>query len=374
MASLNFNVPLCLASHLSRPIFKPLIIHDCAQKILPECFLKEGAFESLVIQHLGELQVTVVRNNGERVLRFYKDVLDIENEECISIIDQMIPKGNPILELLEGFPLFEDDILPSLMESLGRTHTDSRLGILFSSKHFFSASHMDPMCQMGWMLLVTGEKTWHFWNPHNKDTMSEWKKCLTSGSSQMPNPHISFVAKAGSMVFIPPGWPHAVSTKTRSIGICGSMVTTESLFRMPFFWDEHRRVYPEDNMPSWKHVEPIVSILHGWTKKKLCACIKDCNTVMEDMMKKDDDDSCTITNLSTRRGPKTGRKRFGYRSTSKFGKRPRGDKRCEDPEHDPALPWSCGRHYKSFSYNSNSICICKACYDRNKRNKAFHEP
>ena len=79
------------------------------------------------------------------------------------------------------------------------------------------------------------KKTWHFWNPHNEDIMRDWKECLIHGSSNMPKAHFSFVAKAGFMVFIPLGWPHVVSMKSRSIGICGSMVTTESLFHVPFF-------------------------------------------------------------------------------------------------------------------------------------------
>ena len=84
--------------------------------------------------------------NGKKVFRTYKEVMDKENDDCFSILDDMVLKGNPILEHLKGFPKFEDDILPSLVESLGRNPIESWVGILFSSKHFFSASHIDPMC------------------------------------------------------------------------------------------------------------------------------------------------------------------------------------------------------------------------------------
>ena len=96
--------------------------------------------------------------------------------------------------------------------------------------------------------------------------MRDWKECLIHRNSNMSKAHFSFVVKASSMVFIPPEWPHAVSMKCHSIGICGSMVTIESLFHMPFFWDEHRRIYPKDGMPAWRNVS--LSVVYINVKSK----------------------------------------------------------------------------------------------------------
>ncbi|MCO5608889.1 hypothetical protein L7F22_063107 [Adiantum nelumboides] len=221
------------------------------------------------------------------------------------------------------------------------------------------------------MALVEGKKAWFFWDPNDEATMHSSKECMKKSNCPLPQPHIRFVAEAGSLVFIPPGWAHAVHTSQRSVGLCGSLLTMESLHNILHGWDLSLSIYWEDKLPLFKDVKEHITGIFNFSTGDLDSLLK------MDSLKLDKCSKSTYSpqNVGKKRGRKLGgRKIQRPKPKVTFGKQPRGDTPCEDPEHDPSKRSSCEKRHRSYAYGFIIYPVCAACYQRNHTHRYFHVP
>ncbi|MCO5548762.1 hypothetical protein L7F22_002224 [Adiantum nelumboides] len=130
---------------------------------------------------MGDIEVCATDNEGNALSLPYNAILDGCDGRRLALLDQCIPKGNPLLQFLDSMPMFEDDIHKELKEVIGFGDAETKMGILYTDKSFFTASHVDHMCTMGWMLLLEGKKTFYFLDgndqkgdPRNFALMLHW--------------------------------------------------------------------------------------------------------------------------------------------------------------------------------------------------------
>lgn len=376
MAQVSLEIPENLKGLVRRPLFKPTLISSCLSSLLPHQLACPKNFEDHVRKHMGEKEVIAIDKGGKRHIMTYNKVFDGEgesNDQCLAILDHSIPKENVLLSSLKGLCEFKDDIYLDFLHSIGRGHSDSRYCVVYTDKGFFSGSHVDPMCTLGWMALMTGKKLWYFWDRNDSKAMKEWKSCMQEGKNRLPAAQYSFVAEAGSLVFIPPGWPHAVYTSEKCLGIGGSMLTLECLHDVTNRWDWGIDLYPQDRVPMFRNIKLSLGKLYGFSKLDMHLKLLEWDNFFNESLLKVGDESFNIEQLSRKRGRKPGkRKTTRPKPLVIFGKKPRGAKVCEDPEHDPTKRKSCGRNLSSYAYGFLISPVCGACYKRNHVNIHFH--
>ena len=210
-----------------------------------------------------------------------------------------------------------------------------------------------------------------FWDPNDISKLWEWKECMVTGSNPLPNPTIKLIAEAGSLIFIPPGWPHAVHTSQRSIGICGSLLTIESLHHVSKRWEWSRSLYSEDQIPAFDNIKDTLGRLFGFSTQGIDSKLQSLNLLFDESLKSYND----IVKVGSKRGRKPRNQNIQRpKPKVKFGPKPHGDKQCQDPEHDPSKRCSCGKSLSSFSYGFLLSPICAPCYQRNHKHRHFHVP
>ncbi|MCO5601809.1 hypothetical protein L7F22_055934 [Adiantum nelumboides] len=203
--SLVLPIPTSLEGVLKRPILKPTLIPNWAARVLPNGLADPKVFEDHIWNFMGDIEVCATDNEGNALSLPYNAVLDGCDDRRLALLDQCIPKGNPLLQFLDSMPMFEDDIHKELKEVIGFGDAKTKMGILYTDKSFFTASHVDHMCTMGWMLLLEGRKTFYFWDGNDQKVMAAWESCLNEGRKILPRAQYHFVVEAGSLVYIPPG-------------------------------------------------------------------------------------------------------------------------------------------------------------------------
>ncbi|MCO5573292.1 hypothetical protein L7F22_027061 [Adiantum nelumboides] len=203
--SLVLPIPTSLEGVLKRPILKPTLIPNWAARVLPNGLEDPKVFEDHTRNFMGDIEVCATDNEGNALSLPYNAVLDGCDCRRLALLDQCIPKGNPLLQLLDSMPMFEDDIHKELKEVIGFGDVETIMGILYTDKSFFTASHVDHMCTMGWMLLLEGRKTFYFWDGNDQKVIAAWESCLNEGRKILPRAQYHFVVEAGSLVYIPPG-------------------------------------------------------------------------------------------------------------------------------------------------------------------------
>lgn len=339
---------------------------------MPSAIASPREFEAHIRKHLGESEVKVVDKFGERHTLTYNKVLNSREESCVAILDHLIPKENPIVQSFQGIPQFNDDRYLEFLKASNINKNYSKFCILYTDKGFFTASHVDPFCTLGWMGLVSGRKTWFFWDPNDHAILAKWKDCMTGKStSSLPQPTIRFVAEAGSLVFIPPGWPHAVHTSERALGVCGSMLTKESLHHMGERWDWFASLYPGDDVACFKDVKGKIGKVFGFHVSSIDSRLQSINIVFDKCLECYDN----APNVGSKRGRKQGKRNTQRpKPLVKFGKKPHGGNQCQDPEHDPSKRASCGKKLSSYAYGFLISPVCGPCYKWNRQHKHFHYP
>lgn len=372
MEELALHIPKQLDGRLLRPILKPCLIPNCLTSFMPSALASPRIFEDHIRKHLGDDEVKVVDKFGERHTLTYNKVLDSGEDSCLAILDHLIPKGNPIVQSFQDFPQFSDDKYLEFLKASGRNKNASKFCILYTDKGFFTASHVDPFCTMGWMGLVMGRKTWYFWDPNDPSTLACWEDCMTGkGNTHLPQPSIKFVAEVGSMVFIPPGWLHAVHTSQKALGVCGSMLTHESLHHISKRWDWFTSVYQEDSLECFKDVKAKIGKIFDFPTSSIERRLQLINTIFDQHLESYDNNQ----SAGSKRGRKPGKRNTQRpKPLVKFGKKPHGGRQCQDPEHDPSKTASCGKVLSSYAYGFLISPVCGSCYKWNRQHKHFHYP
>ncbi|MCO5603208.1 hypothetical protein L7F22_057355 [Adiantum nelumboides] len=181
--SLVLPIPTSLEGVLKRPILNPTLIPNWEARVLPNGLADPKVFEDHIRNFMGDIEVRATDNQGDALSLPYNAVLDGCDGRRLALLDQCIPKGNPLLQVLDCMPMFEDDIHKELKEVIGFGNVETKMGILYTDKSFFTALHVDHMCTMGWMLLVEGRKTFNFWDGNDQMVMAAWESCLNAGQS-----------------------------------------------------------------------------------------------------------------------------------------------------------------------------------------------
>ncbi len=112
---------------------------------------------------------------------------------------------------------------------------DHNLSLTLSGKGSFTPFHEDGSGEQAWMYLVTGEKHWVIYPPQCRPLVwdSLYKDFFNPRKSDRSRfPYLSCadaerltaVARAGDLIFLPPGWIHQVLTTEDSFGIGGNIV------------------------------------------------------------------------------------------------------------------------------------------------------
>ncbi|MCO5602802.1 hypothetical protein L7F22_056941 [Adiantum nelumboides] len=203
--SIVLPIPTSLEGVLKRPILKPTLIPNWAARVLPNGLANPKVFKDHIRNFMGDIEVRAIDNEGNAFSLPYNALLDGCDGRRLALLDQCIPKGNPLLQFLDSMPMFEDDIHKELKEVICFGDAETKMGILYTDKSFFTASHVDHMCTMGWMLLLEGRKTFYFWDGNDQKVMVAWESCLNEGRKILPRAQYHFVVEAGSLVYIPPG-------------------------------------------------------------------------------------------------------------------------------------------------------------------------
>ncbi|MCO5551557.1 hypothetical protein L7F22_005061 [Adiantum nelumboides] len=197
--SLVLPIPTSLEGVLKRPILKPTLIPNWAARVLPNGLADPKVFEDHTRNFMGDIEVCATDNEGNALSLPYYAVLDGCDGRRLALLDQCIPKGNPLLQLLDSMPMFEDDIHNELKEVIGFGDVETKMGILYTDKSFFTASHVDHMCTMGWMLLLEGRKTFYFWDGNDQKVVEKFLK-ISCGMVLMIVTGVSLLSERGIIV------------------------------------------------------------------------------------------------------------------------------------------------------------------------------
>ncbi len=186
---------------------------------------------------MGEGECTV------HTLSSYQKRIDRNNHDdskLLFISTPCVEHGSAVKEavfqaLAETPSLFQHTDLLSLPRPIraGSSRTMSQL--YFGRAQCYSAMHVDYLATSTGSLLVSGEKLWLYGRPEQRDVFFQafppeksisWTKLNLKASRQVMDTHHFGVIhqRAGDLLYLPAGWPHAVYHATNNVMLAFSML------------------------------------------------------------------------------------------------------------------------------------------------------